>query len=195
VNKPDSRKGLDQQMQAFAAFHARHPDSLLFMHVPQKGGWELGKIALNLGILGACVWPEQHQVSSQLIGQADMVRWYRSLDVLSACAEAEGFGIPVLEAQACGTPVIATEASSMTELAGSGFTVGGQRHWVGGHESWWVTPDVDEIWEAYESMWELRGSQPIRDRARRFAKEYDAAAVADQFWKPALAEIEARHAA
>lgn len=195
VNKPDSRKGLDQQMQAFAAFHARHPDSLLFMHVPQKGGWELAKIALNLGILSACVWPDQHQITSQLIAWPDMARWYRSLDVLSACAEAEGFGIPILEAQACGTPVIVTNASSMTELSAEGWLVAGQRHWVGGHESWWVTPDVDDLTVSYEIAYVNRDHQgAISQRAREFALEYDAAVVADRYWKPALAEIEARHA-
>ena len=39
-----------------------------------------------------------------------MAGWYRSLDVLSACSYGEGFGLPILEAQACGSPAIVTDA-------------------------------------------------------------------------------------
>jgi glycosyltransferase involved in cell wall biosynthesis len=194
VNKPDSRKGLDQQMQAFAAFHDRHPDSLLFMHVPKKGGWDLEKIALNLGILPWCAWPEQHQITSQFITWQDMARWYRSLDVLSACSEAEGFGVPVLEAQACGTPVVTGNYSSTAELCGSGWLVEGQRHWTGGHEAWWVTPDVLAIYSGYEAAYATRGDPSIREAAAAFARDYDVDTVAAEYWKPVLAEIEARHA-
>lgn len=192
VNKPDSRKGLDQQMQAFARFHRNHPDSLLCMHMPKTGGWDLAKIALNLGIPDSVIFPDQHAVVSQLIGNAEMAAWYNSLDVLSASGEAEGFGVPALEAQSCGIPVVTTKFSAMQEMCGAGWSVNGQRHWVGGHESWWMTPSVNAIAGAYEMAFEARNDQGIRDEARAFALGYDANLIARDYWKPALEEIEAR---
>src|SRR5271154_330185 len=60
VNKPDSRKALDYQMAAFSIFHQRHPDSALLMHTSRKGGWELDKIALNLGIHNSVYYTDQY---------------------------------------------------------------------------------------------------------------------------------------
>ena len=194
VNKPDSRKGLDQQMQAFAIFHQRHPDSVLFMHTFPKGGWELEKIALNLGIHNAVKFPDAYTILGQMLPAEGVAEWYQSIDLLTACSEAEGFGLPILEAQACGVPAVVTRFSAMTELCASGWTVGGQRHWVGGHESWWMTPDVEEIADRYEQAWKDARVPAVRDQAREFALEYDVDLVTANFWKPALAECEARFA-
>lgn len=194
VNKADSRKGIDQQMQAFSQFHMKHPDSRLLMHTLQHGGWELEKIALQLGIHNAVIFADQAAVASQVITNDAMAVWYSALDVLSACSEAEGFGLPVLEAQACGTPVVVTDYASMTELCGSGWLVSGQRHWTGGHESWWMTPFVHEITGRYEQALAEQGNQVIRDNARQFAIKYDADVITADYWKPALEEIEARYA-
>jgi len=192
VNKPDSRKGLDQQLQAFAIFHQRHPDSVLFMHTFPHGGWELEKIALNLGIHNAVKFPDAYTILGQMLPPEGVAEWYQSLDLLTACSEAEGFGLPILEAQSCGVPVVTTRFSAMTELCSSGWTVGGQRHWTGGHESWWMTPDVEEIADRYETAWKDARVPEARAQAREFALEYDADLVAANFWKPALAECEAR---
>ena len=197
VNKPDSRKGLDQQMQAFSIFHKRHPDSILFMHTFPKGGWELEKIALNLGFHNALRFPDQYAILSQMIPADGVAQWYNSIDLLSACSEGEGFGLPILEAQSCGIPVVTSDFSAMTELCNSGWTVGGQRHWVGGHESWWTTPNVEEIAERYESAWRARDNGDLIDyknRARTFAMDYNADVVTTNYWKPAMAECESRYA-
>lgn len=195
VNKPDSRKGLDQQMQAFSIFHKRHPDSVLFMHTAKKGGWELEKIALNLGIHNSLIFPEQTSLLSQMVGVDTMVSFYNALDVYSGCSEAEGFGLPILEAQSCGTPVVTTDYSAMTELCSSGWLVDSQRHWVGGHESWWATPNVESIANRYEEAYNARSNPKIREEARNFALNYDADTVTANYWKPAMAECEERFSA
>jgi glycosyltransferase involved in cell wall biosynthesis len=195
VNKPDSRKGIDQQMQAFSVFHQRHPDSVLLMHTFPKGGWELEKISLSLGIHDAVKYPDQYTIASQMLPAEGIAQWYNSLDLLSACSEGEGFGLPILEAQSCGVPVVTTDFSAMAELCASGWKVPGQKHWVGGHESWWMTPDVGQIAERYESAWRARDNGDLIDykkRARDFALDYDADKVTTQYWKPAMAECEAR---
>jgi glycosyltransferase involved in cell wall biosynthesis len=44
--------------------------------------------------------------------------WYGSATVFVLPARYEGFGLPVLEAMACGTPVITSNRSSLPEVAG-----------------------------------------------------------------------------
>jgi glycosyltransferase involved in cell wall biosynthesis len=45
---------------------------------------------------------------------------YRSCDMLLFPSTFEGFGLPILEAQAMGRPVVTSRASSMPEVAGDG---------------------------------------------------------------------------
>jgi alpha-1,3-rhamnosyl/mannosyltransferase len=45
--------------------------------------------------------------------------WYNCAEVFIYPSVFEGFGLPVLEAMACGTPVIVSDASSLPEVAGN----------------------------------------------------------------------------
>src|SRR5690606_10394963 len=44
--------------------------------------------------------------------------WYNSAETFIYPSVYEGFGLPVVEAMACGTPVITSSASSLPEAAG-----------------------------------------------------------------------------
>jgi glycosyltransferase involved in cell wall biosynthesis len=52
------------------------------------------------------------------VEQADLPAVYNLADVFVYPSIYEGFGLPVLEAMACGTPVITTNVSSMPEITG-----------------------------------------------------------------------------
>jgi glycosyltransferase involved in cell wall biosynthesis len=49
---------------------------------------------------------------------ADLPLWYNAADLFVYPSQYEGFGLPVLEALACGTPVITSNGSSLPEVAG-----------------------------------------------------------------------------
>jgi glycosyltransferase involved in cell wall biosynthesis len=49
----------------------------------------------------------------------DLPLWYNSAETFMYPSVFEGFGLPVLEAMACGTPVLSSDASSLPEVAGS----------------------------------------------------------------------------
>jgi glycosyltransferase involved in cell wall biosynthesis len=195
MNRDPVRKGLAEQFEAFARFHRVHPDSMLAVHAApeSKQGLNLNQLTLQLGISDAVVFPDVYQHAMFMISQENMVEWYRGLDVLSLCSYGEGFGIPLIEAQACGIPVITTDASAMTELCGAGWLVSGSPWWHHNHNAWWKRPDVDDIYNAYEMAFEAkqRGEMP-KQAAREFALNYDVDRVLEKSWIPALKEIEER---
>lgn len=53
------------------------------------------------------------------VDDAALCAWYRRASVLAYPSRYEGFGLPLLEAMACGTPVVASRAASMPEVVGS----------------------------------------------------------------------------
>jgi glycosyltransferase involved in cell wall biosynthesis len=52
------------------------------------------------------------------ICQGDLVRAYNAAEVVVLPSQYEGFGFPALEAMACGTPVVVSEAGSLREIVG-----------------------------------------------------------------------------
>lgn len=61
----------------------------------------------------------KHEIYSEL-DDADVVLLYQNCDMLLFASTYEGFGLPLIEAQAVGIPVITSSISSMPEVAGEG---------------------------------------------------------------------------
>lgn len=191
MNRDPVRKGFPEQLLAFSVFHARHPNSFLVIHSSTGGGLNLAAIATQLGISTAVSFPDTYSYELSLITEEQLAGFYRGLDVLSMCSYGEGFGLPLIEAQACGIPVITTEFSATAELCGAGWSVTGTSWWSNGHQSWWLRPDVEDIVNAYEMAWQAReqGNLP-KKQAREFAMQYDADRVTELYWKPCLTQLE-----
>lgn len=183
------RKALPEQLAAFAMFHRRHPDTHLAVHSTTTGAADLLAIADKGGFADAVSFPDQHAYISGLIPASYLVSWYNAIDALSSCSYGEGFGLPIVESQSCGTPVVVTDCSSMSELAGPGIRVSGARAWVGMNRSWWYRPDVGQISEAYERLYCLDSADELRSACREHALAYDADRVLTEYWKPALEEV------
>jgi glycosyltransferase involved in cell wall biosynthesis len=198
MNRDILRKGFAEQLLAFARFHARHPDTFLSLHTSpvSNPGLNIKGMATRLGICDAVGFPDSYSYDLGIITEEQMVSWYRGLDVLSFCSYGEGFGLPLIEAQSCGIPVITTDGSSTSELCGAGYLVTGTPFWSNGHTAWWKRPDADDIEQAYESAYQSwRGEVLPVKQARDFAMLYDVDKVFDRFFVPVLDELEDRGAA
>jgi D-inositol-3-phosphate glycosyltransferase len=57
------------------------------------------------------------------LAQTDLVRRYRDADVLLVPSRSETFGLVALEAQACGTPVVAADVPGLEAVVGAGGTL------------------------------------------------------------------------
>jgi glycosyltransferase involved in cell wall biosynthesis len=116
-----------------------------------------------------------------------MALLYSAMDVLLNPATGEGFGVPVLEAQACGTPVIVTDFSAMQEVCGAGWKVGGQRWWTP-QQSFQVKPDVADIVSALQHCYQLSPAarQELSAKAVEHASGYEVGKVVRDHMLPAL---------
>jgi glycosyltransferase involved in cell wall biosynthesis len=187
------RKGFPEQFAAFAWFRKKHPEALLLMHSHQTGpgtGMDLRDMVSRLDIGDAVRWTHPYQYTCGGYSPAEMARWYACLDLYSGCSYAEGFGLPLLEAAACGIPAVATDFSAMPQVAGpQAFKVPGEPFWNPRHCSWWSKPRIAEIAAAYESAFK---AGPDRDAIRSHALGYDVDKVFAEFWFPVIQGLEAR---
>jgi alpha-1,3-rhamnosyl/mannosyltransferase len=66
------------------------------------------------------------------VSQDELVELYRGAACLVQPSRFEGFGLPVLEAMACGTPVVALDEPALREVAGDAAVLVDERHLVEG---------------------------------------------------------------
>lgn len=190
-----SRKAFDQQIRAFAAFHKRHPDSLLYMHTNKADptGENLERIMELAGLPASAVkWVSQYHYVTGMLRGNHMSQIYSGMDVLMNASHGEGFGIPIVEAQMCGTPVIVTDFSSMPELCMTGWKAAVIDKMFTYQGSYQAVPSVADLEAQLEAAYAAKGDQDLRREARAKALAYDADLVAAQYWKPML-DIIARH--
>ncbi|MDP1835572.1 MAG: glycosyltransferase family 1 protein [Chlamydiales bacterium] len=99
-------------IKAFELFKKRHPTShRLVLAGPDWSGAEVVK---------AYARDSRYRDSIQFLGsipREDIVRLYSACDFMAFPSLFEGFGFPLLEAMACGAPVICSKTTSLGELA------------------------------------------------------------------------------
>jgi len=195
VNDSDDRKSFEVTLQAFALFAARHK-GYLYLHTEAqaKGAPNLAVMAADLGLAGRVAFADQDKRACDLFGVAEMRGIYNGTSVLDAATKGEGFGVPVIEALACGTPVIGCRNSAVTEKIRPefGWLVRGQKTWARHHNAWWVQPSVPELFRAYEKAqrsaasmrtaallesvrWSLRASAAAWAKALHFSESSSSA--------------------
>jgi glycosyltransferase involved in cell wall biosynthesis len=187
-----SRKGFGYALEAFKTFSDSHPEALLWLHTEQEGTWN-GE-HLPTVIRAADLAPERVVFTPQypyimgLYGAGQLNAMYNAADVLLQSSLGEGFGLPVVEAQAAGCPVIVTDFSALPELCFAGWRVPGQMIYVAPGAQMCV-PDVDGLIRALASAYEFRQCGAARFQARQGALKYDYRRVLERYMLPALEAI------
>jgi glycosyltransferase involved in cell wall biosynthesis len=185
-----SRKCFSQAFSAFAEFKAQRPDAVLYLHTSMEDplGENLPALAdaLKIRPLAADQYGLRLGTPAKVVAAT-----LAAFDVLLNPSMGEGFGVPLIEAQACGTPCIVTDFSSMPEVAPKregNWTVEGQEVWTV-FESFARTPIIESIVDALLSAYD----EPEVDRVQRRISvhewaysNYQADDVVEKFWKPVL---------
>jgi glycosyltransferase involved in cell wall biosynthesis len=108
------RKNLPRLLEAFALLKQQNTRArLIKIGSPVRTQWyqELLAYIQRLGI-------QDEVLLFEHVNREDLISFYNLADVFVFPSLAEGFGLPPLEAMACGTPVICSNAASLPEVVG-----------------------------------------------------------------------------
>lgn len=105
----EPRKNLPTLIQAYAALPK---DSRPPLILAGGKGWDYAPIFAAIEQLGL----RDDILTPGFIPTDELSLWYNSAEVFIYPSVYEGFGMPPLEAMACGTPVIVSDASSLPEV-------------------------------------------------------------------------------
>jgi glycosyltransferase involved in cell wall biosynthesis len=113
VGTLEPRKGVAPLVAAFDKLAATRPDPVLVLG--GQTGWGLGETERAL----ASARHPERIVRTGYLPDAAVPALLRQAAVVAYPALEEGFGLPALEALACGAPLVTTEGTAMAELAGA----------------------------------------------------------------------------
>jgi glycosyltransferase involved in cell wall biosynthesis len=185
------RKAVSENILAFAIFAQKHDDVILYLHTDPFGkqsGFNLLQILAASGVPAEKVKLVDPIQYSYGISQETLAAIYSAWDVGLFTSYGEGFGVPQIEAQACGVPIITSNFAASTELASKdSFLVNGQPFWDAGQGCWFNIPNVQGIVDALEQAYQ-RGKKEFPDTVA-FAQAYDADKVYEESWKPLIKKL------
>jgi glycosyltransferase involved in cell wall biosynthesis len=184
------RKAFGENLIAFSIFAQNHDDAVLYLHTDPTGGG--GGVNLPELLKAVGVKPHQYKFVDPYLYRTALpievvAATYTAMDVFLGVSMGEGFGVPTIEAQACGTRVIVSDFAASSELVGEGWLVEGQPYWDASQKAFFTTPLVPSIVDALEKAYQKGRSRS--QQAIDFAKLYDADLVYENDWKPTLNKI------
>jgi glycosyltransferase involved in cell wall biosynthesis len=149
VGNLQPRKNLERLLGAFAILAPRFPEVQLAL-VGQKGwrGAELDSAVRRLGL-------ESRVRLTGYVPDVDLADLYSGAEVFCYPSLYEGFGLPVLEAMACGAPVVTSTSSSLPEVAGEAA----------------VLVDPTSVGELVRALGDVLSADGLRESLRRKGTE------------------------
>ncbi len=197
VNDAESpRKGFQKVLDAFAAFRRRHPEAALYLHTffDIEHGFRIEEYCRHLGIRDAVTTLDDY-AKLFLVDWEAMAAIYASFDWFLIPSANEGFCIPIIEALACGVPVITTEFTAMRDLVADGETgikIRPRHFRCSGLGSRIAEILPDQIERAMERAWRSDGAA-MGAAGRRFVEAgFDRRGVWERHWRPYLDELSSR---
>src|SRR5205807_10466063 len=114
VGTLEPRKDVPTLVRAFDEVADRHAD--IRLRIAGYAGWGAGDV-------DAAVTASRHRDRIDLLGylaEDEVPAFLRSAAAVAYPSLAEGFGLPALEAMACGAPLVTTSGTAMEEVVGDG---------------------------------------------------------------------------
>ncbi len=191
------RKNWTASFKAIQLFEKIHPGEVIYYthtNPMDERGIDLLRLRNSLGIDDICKIPSQAEMVIGIPTDA-MAKMYNALDVFLLPTKGEGFGIPIMESQACGTPVITTKCTGHAELMAGGYFIEDLTKVWTNQSSWQFDCKPEEIVERLEQAYQDKKTGKIKERgeiARTKALEYDDNKIYKEIWPGVLADIEKR---
>ena len=113
------RKNLPRLIRAYAGLRRHRPELNPQLVIAGRELWLTNEIFRELDAeIGDAPW-RSDIVFTGYVPDADLPALYRGASVLVYPSIFEGFGLPPVEAMACGTPVVTSQAGSLGEICGA----------------------------------------------------------------------------
>jgi len=196
-----SRKSWPELLRGFARFLVDCPAAMIYLHTTMtpygsKGvGFYFEPFVRQLGLSpSSYTFPDEKELAIGL-SQETMRDVYVASDVLLSPSMGEGFGLPIVEAQACGCPVITQNCTAMAELTVNGLAIEPlQPFWVPPLTYYWYLASEQRIARALHQVHD-RTAYEVETHAWagiNFVRdEFSIPVVRDLYWRPWLREMEA----
>jgi len=113
VGNLQPRKNLERLIEAYAILQAQL-DTIPTLVVVGKSKWRVSRLFEKVTALGL----REKIVFTDYVPDEDLALLYNAAEVFVYPSLYEGFGLPPLEAMACGTPVVCSNTSSLPEVVG-----------------------------------------------------------------------------
>ena len=135
VCKNQARKNIPAFMEALKILHDEDERFVGYLHTNEnrKGysGYDIRGLIKRFGLEGVLELPEKKIQHDMAVSDAILREEYNCSDAFVMTSVCEGFGLPLIESQACGLIPIGTNYSSIPELIGPyGETVDYQRYFA-----------------------------------------------------------------
>ncbi|WP_374685574.1 glycosyltransferase family 4 protein [Promineifilum sp.] len=170
VGTVQPRKNYEMLVRAFAPLAERHPHTLV---IAGGRGWLVEGLLAEIARLGL---GDRVQLAG-FVDDADLPALYSAADLFVFPSLYEGFGLPLLEAMACGAPVVTSDASSLPEVVrtdGAAAALALSPH----DEAGW-TAAMDRLLSDEVARRALAAAGPVQ--AARFSWERAAGELADLY--------------
>jgi len=151
---------------------------------------------LELDLNNTIQWPAEEVIQEGIPEKLptlgwDMVSLYNSFDVLLHTTGGEGFGLPLIEAQRCGVPVITTDYAAGPENVGIGLTVPAHDYViVNSVGTRYALVDIDATADALSKIANAN-SEKLARKGVRFTERYRWDNIIEKHAKPFFESCEA----
>ncbi|HLI46123.1 MAG TPA: glycosyltransferase family 4 protein [Geobacterales bacterium] len=116
VARNQPRKNIPALIKAFSQFAKNKDDVALYLHMQIRDvGWNIDELIGRFG-LNDKAYATNGFTALNGIPDEELNKLYNMFDVMALPSMSEGFGLPLLESQSAGTPVLVTDFSACTEL-------------------------------------------------------------------------------
>ena len=191
------RKGYQEALEAFKIFYESHPEAALFIHNQQvmPGNFPIMAFAQHLGIAHRMFGFDQHRAMFTS-NSWEVMKQLNAVDALLHPSQTEGFGLTIIEAQACGKPAIVTDGMSMPELVIPGKTgeiakVFHKRY--SNSLGYWLVADSKDVAEKMETVYQMIKKDPVKvakDCRQHIVKNFNIDTIVKESWIPYLEQLQ-----
>tara|TARA_R110000803_G_scaffold107958_1_gene176120 strand:- start:791 stop:2089 length:1299 start_codon:yes stop_codon:yes gene_type:complete len=181
VGRNTNRKQIPRLLAALRALIDENPNESvgLILHCGDPtdsmgmGGWNLPELVKQYGLLDHVQFSDPSSNPLFGLSRAELAILYGLSDVHILATGGEGFGVPTIEAMACGLPCILPDNSTGPELIGNderGWLVKNATSMVG--PKWGISMGIVDIESLKEAMFAATADKKQRKAKGKLARQY-----------------------